>query len=809
MVRYLMKLAEVSDRVTYEIIAYSHEKRPIVTLTITSPENRARLAEIKAAHLALSDPSSGQKITDGMPVVSWLNYGVHGAEVSSTDAAMPTAYYLAAAQGAAIDKILDNSVILLTASFNPDGSSRQSAWNWMQGAEVPVTDPRSTIHNTFWPGGRTNHYWFDLNRQWLLVQHPGPKGWVAKFHDWKPNMLADFHEMGSNSSYYFHPGAPDRVFPIIPPKSMELLNKVVNGPRAFMDKEKRLYYSEESYDNFYIGKGSTYPHMFGTIGILLEQARTNGLMETAYGILSFRDNIRTHYRNSIALLDSAVDMKGELLAYRQEFAGNTKGLIKQDKNRAYVFSVPGDKAKAYHMIDMMNRHQIRVNRITKDLTIDGKVFRAENSFIVETDQAQYRMVKALFIKLTEFENDTFYDVSAWTLPLAFGVEYAAVTKKSYDLGAVVENSFPTEAAPDKAESGYVFSWTNYYAPRALYRLLDAGINARVATKPFKIMTKSGLRDMGHGSIVVPVGWQGGEGVDKVHDLMATIAAEDGIQVHALNSIHTPMKGMDLGSPNHAEIKKPKILLLMDEGISSSDAGEVWHLLDFRMKIPVVLLAKRNLARTDLGDYSHLVLVNSDRGASNHGDLDEKLTNKISSWVRAGGTLVAHRNGAKWAGEKLLKLSTGLDPKKPKDKNGQISEDPERHNYGDKADIEALNVIGGAIMAGDLDFTHPIGYGYQSRDIATHRNTLIAFTPPENPYATVVKIPDVPLLAGYASKENQDKLKGKASVIAERMGRGAVILFSDNPSFRAYFYGTQKMFLNSLFFSKVFSKPRGK
>ena len=168
MVRYLMQLAEVSDRISYEIIAYSHEKRPIVTLTITSPKNRSRLAEIKATHMALSEPGSRQKVTADMPVVSWLNYGVHGAEVSSTDAAMPTAYYLAAAQGDAIDKLLDNSVILLTASFNPDGSSRQSAWNWMQGAEVPVTDPRSTIHNTFWSGGRTNHYWFDLHRQWLV-----------------------------------------------------------------------------------------------------------------------------------------------------------------------------------------------------------------------------------------------------------------------------------------------------------------------------------------------------------------------------------------------------------------------------------------------------------------------------------------------------------------------------------------------------------------------------------------------------------------------------------------------------------------
>jgi hypothetical protein len=268
LVQYLRQLAQLSPRISQEVIAYTHERRPILGLTITSPANHARIDEIKAAHIALSDPDSDSAVDPNMPVVTWLNYGVHGAEVSSTDSSMAVAYHLAAAQGADIEETLDNTVIILIAVFNPDGNSRMSAWNHMHGANVAVTNPANRLHNTFWPGGRTNHYWFDLNRQWLILQHPEPQGWVAKFHEWRPNITVDYHEMGSGSTYYFHPGAPDRTFPYIPDRSMELLDQVADRARSFLDSEQRLYFNEEGFDNYYIGKGSTYPHMHASMGML-------------------------------------------------------------------------------------------------------------------------------------------------------------------------------------------------------------------------------------------------------------------------------------------------------------------------------------------------------------------------------------------------------------------------------------------------------------------------------------------------------------------------------------------------------------
>ena len=814
LVQYLRSLAEMSPRITAQDIAYTHEGRPILGLTITSPENHQRLDAIKAAHVALSDPGSAREVDADMPVVTWLNYGVHGAEVSSTDSSMAVAYHLAAAQGAEIEATLERSVIILIAVFNPDGNSRMSAWNHMHGAYVPVSDPQHQLHNTFWPGGRTNHYWFDLNRQWLIIQHPEPRGWVAKFHEWRPNITVDYHEMGQDSTYYFHPGAPDRTFPYIPQRSMELLDQVSERPRSWLDSEQRLYFNEENYDNYYIGKGSTYPHMHASMGMLFEQASSEGLLDTPHGVLSFADNIRTQFRTSLEMIRAGVEMRSELLQFQRDFSRETPGLAADDAVKAYVFSSPGDPARAYHAIDLLNRHQISVQRLNQDLEVAGTSFSSQDSYVVQTDQAQYRMVKALFELITEFEDETFYDVSAWTLPLAFDFDFAPLGARDIRgdvIGSEILADFPRAPEPPEARFAYLFSWSNYYAPRALYRLLDAGVLAKAATRPVTITSGGEAVSLDPGAILVPLGWQGGDLPDaEIHRLVSQIAAEDGITVHAVDSSHTPVAGMDLGSPNFASIPLPTVLLLVGEGITAYDAGEVWHQLDARMKMPVHMADKRHLDDLDLSDYSHIVLV-----GGNHGDLSGQ-TAEIDRWVRQGGTLVGIRQGARWAYDNILLpdgspgesvSETGAEAEAEAEAEAVAEAEAERFDYADKDDIEAQDIIGGAIMRGDLDNTHPIGFGISDRAIASHRNTLIAFDPPENPWASLIRIPENALLSGFASAENQEALAGKAMAIAERHGSGSVIVFADNPNFRAYFFGTNKLFMNSLFFSLVFDRPR--
>lgn len=786
---YLARLGEVSERVHAEVIAHSHEGRPVMMLTITTPQNHRNLEQIRRRHL--QGISGGDADADA-PLVLWLNYGVHGAEVSSTDAILPVAYHLAAARGGEIERMLDNTVIILIGSFNPDGSNRQSSWNHIHGARVPVSDPRHRLHRTFWPGGRTNHYWFDLNRQWLLQQHPEPQGWVRQFHRWRPHILADYHEMGSpDSTYYFHPGVPGRTYQGIPARSMELLEELASHPRRFMDAEARLYFHEERFDNFYIGKGSTYPHMHGSIGILFEQAHTDGFKDSPYGILSLRDNIRTHYRTSLDVISGGLDMRAKLLAWHRQFAADAARDARADPVKAHIFQAPGDPALLHHALELLQRHRIEVRTTARAHRVAGREFAA-GALIVRTGQPQYRLIKALFEAPTEFQSKIFYDVSAWTMPLAFGLDHAALRSVPGSLvGAVAPPAALAPAPmPGAAQVAYIFPWRHYYAPRALGRLLDAGIRPRVATKPVRISHLGRTIDLGRGAIMVPVGWQGGDADRRarLRAVLQDIARKDGITIYHMDSSWTSQTpGMDAGSGSFAAVRAPRVLLAVGDGINAYDAGEVWHLLDYRMQMATAMVDLDRISARTLAGYSHLVLP-----GGNYGRLGKRARDDIDQWIRGGGTLVGIRQGASFAHRALMggKSAPG---------EGGMGRIP----YGDKEQREGEQIIGGAIMAGDLDISHPIGYGYASTRLASHRNTRISFAPTGNPFAAVVRIADEPLLAGYASAENRRALAGRTMLMAERHGRGSIILFADNPNFRGWFYGTNKLFMNSLYFSTLF------
>ena len=816
MVTYLRAVAAASDRITAETIGDSHQGRPILFFVVTSPANHARLETLRRAHVARTDPTAPDPTVPGpddadMPVVTWVNYGVHGAEPSAMDAAIPTLYHLAAAQGPQIERTLDESIILITAIFNPDGHSRRINWVLQHGSTVTVTDPAHRIHNEAWPGGRTNHYWFDLNRQWLLLTQPESVAWVAKWHHWKPNVSGDMHDMGSNATYYFHPGVPARRNPLIPERSRDLLGQIAGYHAAFMDSEARLYYTEETFDNYYLGKGSTYPHVNGSIGILFEAGSARGgAIDTINGQRTFADNIRTHFRTSLTTIEGARALRGELLAHQRAFFRDGLEQARADATRAYVFAAPGDPARLFHFLQLLRRHDIDVYRLAGDVSADGRTFRAGQAYIVPLAQAQYRLIRGLFDRVREFEEKIFYDVSGWTMPLAYGLDYDGLSGRRFQsrlLGEPATPAMPTAPRPDRAPHSYVFDWTGYYAPRALYRLLGEDVLARVALKPFQVATTAGNVAMQRGAIVVPLARQDKDG-DAIHAIVSRIAAEDGIVVHAATSGLTPTPGVDLGGrDSFRSVTAPKALMVVGRGVLAYDAGEIWHLLDHRMEIPLVMRDKARLSSVDWDDYAHVILP----GGRNF-SLPEKAEQRLQRWVRDGGTVIALRQGAEWAHDHLMADDDdkgSKDKKARKKKNGddEDSEAPERIDYADFNRREAADVIGGAIYAGDLDNTHPLGFGYPSRQVASHRNTTIVFDTPDNPYATVVRYTDQPLMSGYSSDKRVEEIAGTPMMIAERRGRGSVILFTDNPNFRGTFFGTNKLFLNGLFFSRAFSAPR--
>lgn len=793
MVQYLRQLAEQSPRINVETIGYSHENRPILFLTVSSPENLARIDEIKAQHLLRTNPARASEASDDLPVVTWVNYGVHGAEASGMEAAIPTLYHLAAAQDAATQDQLANSIILITAIFNPDGHSRRVSWVSQYGSDIRITDPNHEIHNQIWPGGRTNHYWFDLNRQWLLQTQPESRAWLAKWHEWRPQVSADMHEMGPDSTYYFHPGVPTRKYPLIPARGRELLVEIAGYHQAFMDGEGKLYFSEEGFDNYYIGKGSTYPQINGSLGILFEAGAQMGIArDSRQGIKTMANNARTHMRTSLTTIEGAAAMRLKLHAHQRDFYAEAAELARTDRVKGYVFRAPEDPMRLNMFLDLLARHRVAVHRVSGEIKVGDKSY-GEESFIVSLNQSQYRMAKAMFNRITEFPDKVFYDVSGWTLPLAYGLEYDAVTSNLRGrVGAEAGASFASAPAPDVAPYAYVFRWSDYYAPRAVNRLLQAGIMARVAKEPIRVQTTRGVVAFERGAIIVQRDLQTVANSD-IDALMKVIAADDSIFVHAATSGHTLDAGADLGGRNSvSDLSAPKILLVTGPGITSYDAGEVWHQLDHRMNIPVTLVRKERLSRIELDDYTHMILVGGGGARLSNG-----MTKKVEAWVRGGGTFIAHRHGANWAANTLF----ASDKKKEKDEEKKA----ERLSYSDKGQKDAEHVIGGALFESDLDITHPLGFGYVRRLVTTNRNTSFVLPVPKDPYAQVAVYTDQPLLSGYASDKRIGEIKGTPMLTAERQGRGSVILFADNPNFRATYLGAEKMFMNALFFSTAFNR----
>ncbi|MFP4003349.1 MAG: M14 family zinc carboxypeptidase [Alphaproteobacteria bacterium] len=815
LVDYLRKVAAASDRLTVETIGYSHEGRPILFLVATSPENHGRLDEIRAAQLARTDPSTAAPDDENAPVVVWLNYGVHGAESSGMDASLPVAWHLAAAQGPEIEEMLSNSVILISAVFNPDGHSRRVDHVYKFSSEVPVTNPDHAQHR-LWLEARTNHYWFDLNRQWLLQTQPESRAWMRKWHEWKPNVSADYHEMGSDATYYFHPGEPKRKNPLIPDRERELLKEISKRHAEFMDSEARLYYSEERFDNFYIGKGSTYPSINGSVGILFEAAAARGgKVEGDNGIRTYADNIRTHFRTSLTTIQGGLNLREELLTYQRAFFEQSVTEAGGDMLRAFVFKTQGDRARLLHFVDLLRRHDVKVYRLARDVRINNERYTPGDSFIVPVQQPQYRMIRGLFDRLTEFEENIFYDVSGWTLPLAYDLTYHRLIQGGFGEGMLGEEAspeLPVYEPPPQASYGYMFDWAEYYAPRAAYRLMEAGVRMRTAFRPLTVDTAEGEVEFGRGAIFVPLVRQDVD-AERIHQIVSEIAAEDSVRVHAVTSGLTPIPGGDLGAPiSLRTVKKPSVLLIYGDGLISYDVGEVWHLLDHRMRMPVVLRKKDDLGGIDWSDYTHIIL-----SGGWEANLDEETTERLGQWIKEeGGVLIGVRQGAEWAQGALLekeKKESEEGEKKPEsggEKGGEGEEkEPLRYDYADKPLRDAEHVVGGAIFSADLDNTHPIGFGYGDRMLPLHRNTdIVLKRPEEDPFATVVQYAEEPLLTGYASKRRQEEVSGEPAVVARRLGAGTVVLYADNPNFRGTFLGTSKLFLNAIFFGDLIEPAYG-
>ena len=792
LVSYMKELDRLSDRITSKMIGRTHENRPVMALTITSPDNHRHIDKIKEDHVKLTDPSVSAGLdVSKMPIVVYQGHSIHGNEPSGANAGILAAYYWAAAQSPEVDETLKNIVILFDPSFNPDGMQRFSQWVNMHRSKNLVSDPASREFSEVWPYGRTNHYWFDLNRDWLVAQHPESQARLAFFHEWKPNILTDHHEMGSNGTFFFMPGEPTRVNPFTPKKNQELTGKIGEFHAKALNKIGSLYYTKQGFDDFYYGKGSTYPDVNGSIGILFEQASSRGhLQRTTNGLLSFPFTIRNQLTTSFSTIEAAQNLRVEILNYQRDFYKNAKDEAAKDSRKAYVFGDKYDKSRIFHFIEILKRSQIKVYELNQNT----QGFEKGSAYIVPLEQQQSKLIKASFERYMEgshglFTDSIFYDISAWTLPMAFGLDFKPLDGGGFNpnmLGNELTNwTFqPGSIVGGQSSYGYAFAYDDYYAPNLLNALLQDNIVVKVLTDPSKIETVDGVKSFDYGTIVVSPQNQT-KSAEAIFNTLQTAVKKTGVTVIALKT-GLATEGVDMGSPSSVTLKKPNVAMLVGDGVTNNDAGEVWHLLDTRYDMALTMIDVANINRINLSSYTSLVLVDGSYSAT--------VAAKLKEYAAGGGTLIAMGRAVKFLKTNDL---AAVDFKTSKKEAKS-----DRRPYAKLENDEGSTVIGGAIFEATADLSHPLLYGYHSLKLPVFRADSFFMDMPQNVYAAPLVYTANPLLSGYMKTKWNETVKNTPSIIVSQAGSGRSICMVDNPNFRAFWYGTNKIFANMIFFGSI-------
>jgi len=783
--RYFHELAKQSDRIKIEVYAYSHEQRPLFLAYISSPENIRNLESIRKKHLKMEKDTN-------RPAITWMGYSVHGNEASGSNASMLFAYKLVAATDKETLSQLDDQIIIIDPMLNPDGLARFAHWANMYKSKIPNSDPNTQEHNENWPQGRTNHYWFDLNRDWLLLQHPESQGRVKMFHHWKPNVVTDFHEMGTNSTYFFQPGVESRQNPLTSKQNFNLTKKIATYHAKALDEIGSLYYSKENFDDFYYGKGSTYPDINGAIGILFEQASARGhIQESKHGLLSFPFAIKNHLTTSLSTLKAVQENRKELLQYQNNFVKKSRLNARTHKIRAYIYSSEDDyRLSEFNKI--LQGHKIDTYPLKKLVEVDGIEYEPENSFIIPLRQAQSSLITAMFEKRKQFKDNTFYDVSSWTMPLAFGFDFTALTRSDFDL-----DLYSKKASEQKYSSNIIFEepdnnvvaislpWKNYATARLLSLCLQNNIKVRSVTKESVFKGKNQQIKLSHGDLLIQLNNQS-LSRKELYQFLSPKIQKMKIQPNFIVS-GLAISGNDFGSPSIPEVKKIKPVLVIGKGVNRYQAGEIWHLMDQRLEQPLTMMTFKKLVNNHLADYTHVIL------ADGKYPTDEKLVNKLNKWLRAGGILISQSRASQWVTERdwISSVEAKLD----------IAEDTYQ-DYIKMSEKKSKHYIGGAIAQLNIDLSHPLAFGLDNSKLAVFKRSQFSLTEPKEAFVSIARFDKKPLLAGYISAENQKNLSGKTSILVQGVGKGKIIAFSDDMNFRGFWLGTSRVFANALYFGDL-------
>lgn len=817
--RYCRYVAENSPRATLVSYGRTPEGRELVYLLVSSAENVARAEEIRAAQMQLADPrkraaaahadegaadndptdtsasdDAWSQLLAQLPAVVWLSYNVHGNEPSPTETALRVLYHLADDQGETTRKILDNTFIILDPLLNPDGRERYLQWFHSVAAPGGNPDPAAREHREPAPGGRSNHYYFDLNRDWAWQSQPETAARIEHYLEWQPLVHVDFHEMSPESTYFFFP-AVDPINTNLPEHTTAWGKTFGQANAAAFDRFGWRYYTGESFDLFYPAYGDTWPSFHGAIGMTYEQGggprgglryrRRNG------SLLTLRDRLYHHFITTLATLECAADRRQALQESFHEFR---KGpVVAEDAVTEFVIPANSAGGRARELVELLLRQGIEVERTTTEAVAESlrthpgdekeAVKLDAGTYIVSVAQPAGRLAMTLLEPHAEVARSRFYDVSAWSLPFAMGVPvYSATQRVAVERQRILDVDPPQGKVVGRAKYAYLLPWSGAPAAHALLQLQRSGVRVSLVPRPVEVAERS----FPAGTLLIPVG----AGGDHVHEAVHNAALACGVEIVAVDSGWTD-KGIDFGSDRVEELKTARVAVASGRGVYGSSFGAIWFLFERELQLPFTAFGLADLGRLELSRYDVLVLPDGRYRET----LTERTVERLRSWVRQGGVLVALRGAA----FDLAKEGAGLvttSSKPRKDPSAETADaEKVRRKIAEQRELREERQVPGNIFQVDLDPEHPLAFGMPVDTYVFMESTRSFAVSGDS--GDIGAFTEEPSISGFISDENIGKVRRRVYLREERLGSGSVILFAGDPNFRLFWRGTTPLFLNAI------------
>ena len=766
-VEYYQQLAAADpDRVVLEKYGETNEGRPLYLVFLGSKNSISNREQIRVNHLKTLVGES----TEDYSIV-WLSYNVHGNESVSTEASMKTAFELLTEKS----HFLDNTLVIIDPCINPDGRDRYVNWYNQTKNKRIQPDPNSAEHFEPWHSGRTNHYVFDLNRDWVWMTQVESKARLPQYQKWQPQIHVDFHEQGVNQPYYFAPAA-EPLHEVITDFQKQFQDEIGRNHAKYFDANGWLYFTKERFDLLYPSYGDTYPTFHGAIGMTYEQGGSGraglAIRNSEGNLLTLKDRIEHHFTTGISTVEMA-SKNGERL--QREMANFVQEGL--DDPKTYILSGNTDNLKA--LTQLLDKHQINYGQ-GKGSLVSGYDYRSqtqkrikadENSLIIPAGQTKNKLIQVLLEPRTKLSDSITYDITAWSLPFTYDVNALLSTKKvPYNNGYSVSSI----AAIEKGAFAYVMNYNGFSSLKALAALLDRGMTVRTSYSDFKIAKNS---------------FQAGSSIllaaenPNLENTLEHISQEFEVSFKAVSTGFVD-QGKDFGSPSVTKTKAIKIALLKGNGISSYNFGEWWHFLENDLDYPVSVLDTEYLGYYDLDNYDVLIMPDG-----NYRGFNDNTLNSIEKWVSDGGKLIA-QSGALSALSRQGNFNIKLkDTEQP-------STDPLLpYELQEREGIK--NYITGAVFKTKVDSTHPVAYGYDSNYYGLKLNSEAYELLPSGNLASFAG--DATPIAGFAGSNTLEPLSNSLFIGAENHGRGNVVYFTDNPVFRGFWFGAKRFVANALFF----------